>query len=52
MSEIRSAIPYKPKTFSIFALSSKDGGHIDESVWLLSLQGNLVNFQKYEEQRQ
>ncbi len=37
MTEIRGAIPYKSKTFSIFAGSSKGDGHIDESVWLLSL---------------
>lgn len=48
-SEICGAIPLKIKTFSIFAMPSEGGGHIDESVWLLSLRGNLVNFQKYEE---
>ena len=43
--EICGAISHKPKTFSTFAMSSKGDGHIDESVWLLSSFGNLVNFQ-------
>ena len=38
--------PHKPKTFSIFVVSSKGDGHIDESVWLLSCTGNLVNSKK------
>ena len=50
--EICGAISHKPKTFSIFAMSSKGDGHIDESVWLLSSFGNLVNFQLHEEKRQ
>ena len=44
--EICGAISHKPKTFSIFAMSSKGDGHIDESVWLLSCTGNLVNSKK------
>ena len=39
-------MPRKRKTFSIFVSSSQGDRHIDESVWLLSLDRNLVNFKK------